>query len=221
MTYRDRIVAEAAVHIGSDHAPFKSAAPGYNLAVVSWCAIFCVYVLRAVGLTTLTWVDVVRRGYTAGWLKRTSEPRPGDVGLIIDTNGDGVPEYHHAIVERIGTDTVNGGAVVWTIDGNSIGRRVQRRKRPLADFDAFYSIQSLIDEVEGAETEPPPAPAWPTEPEDSGTSSHGHAERREVSTAELSEAEIVTARAAGRLRVDADGLGWVDALWLAKKRGRK
>lgn len=43
----------------------------------------------------------------------------------------------------------------------------------------------------------------------------------ELTEAEITEAEITYARAADKLRVEDDGLGFVDAVWLARWRGQK
>lgn len=157
MTHRDTVVRLARSLVGSDHSCCQDIAPGYDLSRLSWCAVFALRVLGLAGLTELNWPKLVRRKWFGGWLPTTRHPQPGDVGVIIDTNGDGVPEYHHAIVERIEGDRIH------TIDGNSIGRVVRLRERALREFNVFYSIVPLLEEPP-SRAELPTVPDLPSAP---------------------------------------------------------
>jgi hypothetical protein len=138
MSKRDRVVEIAVSLVGRGSDCCASAAPGYNLTIVSWCQIFWLHCLRAAGVTDLVWSDLVRRGWVHGWLLQTDDPQPGDLGYIDQ------PWQHGAVVRRVVGDTV------WTVDGNMWGeggKRVREKMRKRSEFTTFYSIAQLLPDV--------------------------------------------------------------------------
>lgn len=143
---RQSVVEIATSLVGSDYHCCESAAPGYDLSVVSWCQIFWLHCLREAGLTTKTWSDLASSGWVGGWLPTTRDPKPGDLAYINQ------PKQHGAVVQR-----VEGYRIyrIYTVDGNSTGRVVRLRDRDRHEFDAFYSISSLLEDT--PDTEPAPS----------------------------------------------------------------
>lgn len=96
-----------------------------------WCGIFVTWVLQQAGLTNKQWE------YGSGIssiLKRTNNPKPGDIIYLHD-------KQHHGIIESINGDNIK------TIDGNSWGGVVaENDNRKFSDITAFYSIAPLIGE---------------------------------------------------------------------------
>lgn len=134
MDPRSAIVQIATRAIGRGPDVCASAAPGYDLASVSWCQIFWLYCLREAGLTDLLWADVKRKGWVDGWLPRTVAPLPGDLGYIAE------PNQHGAII----AGPQNEAGRIPTVDGNSTGRVVARKARFRREYSCFYSIDPLI-----------------------------------------------------------------------------
>jgi hypothetical protein len=114
----------------------------------AWCGIFCLWVLRQVGLTSKLWVD--GRGFAYGYLPFTRLPEPGDIAY------HGGALSHYCIVERV--ETVPGSpAIVHTIDGNALGPEpgtgrhregVKRKSHRLGTLEpnggCYFSIRDLV-----------------------------------------------------------------------------
>ena len=135
---RNEVIRIATTFVGRNHTCCADIAPGYDLSVKSWCAVFALKVLSLAKLTKLNWPQLVAKKWFGGLLPTTTSPKPGDIGVIVDTNNDGVAEYHHAVVQRVDGDRIH------TVDGNSIGRVVRLRDRARHEFDVFYSIEPLL-----------------------------------------------------------------------------
>lgn len=180
---RQRIVTRAQSLSGRGPDCCSDAAPGYDLTKVSWCQIFWLHLLRSEGLTTDTWRDVARAGWTGAWLLlhghgRTTDPQPGDLGYITHNQ-------HGAVVQRI------DGEWVWTIDGNSVGGVVRERKRHRSEFAAFFSIGGLISALEKRDTEPAPPPSGRTQRGTSGDHETGPANSK---ASEIKRENVITRR---------------------------
>ena len=138
---RERVVEIARSAIGRGPDVCASAAPGYDLAVKSWCQIFWLWCLRSAGLTDRLWPSGPE--WPRAWLPRTDDPQPGDMAYKDQ------PFQHGAVfVERVGDR-------VYTIDGNSPGRVVAARVREVSEWDRFYSIAPLL----AAPAAPGPSPS--------------------------------------------------------------
>lgn len=103
----------------------------------SWCGIFCLAGLHAVGLCDWLWSTRRTEPGFVWRLRVTHEPQPGDIVIF------GAPLWHHAIVQ----DVRNGR--VYTIDGNVMRaplEGVATRDRPIDSNVTFYSIASLLED---------------------------------------------------------------------------
>lgn len=94
-----------------------------------WCGAFALWAIKQAGLALdVSWV--IGKGFASA-LPITRSPLPGDVAYLDQ------PWQHHAIVERLDSDTLT------TIDGNQPD--VRRKIRPRPRDMVFYSIQPYID----------------------------------------------------------------------------
>ncbi len=149
---RGRVVALASAELnGADECEqdpqryIRDAAPafiGQAPNAKAWCGIFCLWVLRQVGLTTKTWID--GKGFAYGYLPIVKLPEPGDVAY------HGGALSHYCIVERVET-TPGKAAIVHTIDGNVLRaprEGVARRSHRLGELEpkggCYFSIRDLV-----------------------------------------------------------------------------
>ena len=106
----------------------------------SWCGIFVLAGLHALGLVDWQWSTDPRRPGFVFRLTVTRDPQPGDVA-VFRVGRDGKDVWHHAIVEYVR----NGR--VYTIDGNVMmypKEGVMTKERPIDSNVTFYSIGSLV-----------------------------------------------------------------------------
>lgn len=129
---RESVVAVARGQLGeSDAAVYwrdvLTSGPPFPPA---WCGAFALWCLRQANLTDWHWE--IGKGFL--WrLKRTSDPRPGDVGYLDQ------PYQHHFIVTDVGQHTFS------SCDGNQGTPGVQERHRAMDPHKyAFYSIEPLL-----------------------------------------------------------------------------
>lgn len=128
---RARVVSIAVSELGKSNALRYSTASGGRMpSGTSWCGIFALWSLRKAGLTEWDWEWQV--GFLSK-LPRTKNPKPGDIAYKHE------PYRHQAVVEKV------EGGTIWTINGNSDNGKVVRKRGPISDWTAFYSIQPLID----------------------------------------------------------------------------
>lgn len=144
---RARLVAWAISQIG-DRDPneyYRVCAPqfadGGHEHDTSWCGIFCLAGLHAVGLCEWEWSTRRTEPGFVWRLRVTPFPDMGDIA-VFRKGADGRDVWHHAIVEAPPTK-----GLVRTIDGNVLPaprEGVATRTRPVDSNVTFYSIASLL-----------------------------------------------------------------------------
>lgn len=140
LSRRARVVAAALSQVGNrDPKPYwDDVLPGKNVGKAEWCGAFALWALHQAGLA-LDRQWVIGRGFLLVGprpLKATNDPQPGDVAYF-DKN------QHEAIVEFVSTGAVQ------LINGNGAGGKVSVSTVPRSAVTAFFSIQSLLNEVSG------------------------------------------------------------------------
>jgi hypothetical protein len=106
----------------------------------SWCGIFCLAGLHAIGVCDWQWSTKPTEPGFVFRLRRTTTPEPGDI-VVFQRGEDGSNVWHHAIVQ----DVRNGR--IYTIDGNVLRfpkEGVATRDRPWDENASFFSIGSLL-----------------------------------------------------------------------------
>lgn len=127
---------------------FADAAPQFVGSDPEWCGIFALWALHQAGLgraaqwkTGLGFLEVDWKPQGLPKLKRTTEPRPGDIAYFTKFQ-------HQAIVEKVADGQVH------LLNGNGAGGVVSASSRPVTDAAAYYSIQPWIDAARAASSEP-------------------------------------------------------------------
>jgi hypothetical protein len=111
---------------------------------VSWCGVFCLAGMRAVGLCSWDWSSRASEPGFVWRLRITAFPERGDI-MVKRKGADGVRDlWHHAIVKAPPV-----GGFVETIDGNVLiapREGVAERRRPVESpaLMTFYSIATLL-----------------------------------------------------------------------------
>ncbi len=109
---------------------------------VSWCGVFCLAGLRAVGLCDWNWSSRASQPGFVWQLRIVTLPEPGDIA-VFRKGADGKDIWHHAIVQRV----ENGR--VYSVDGNVMRfpkEGVETRERPVDGNVRFYSIAELLSD---------------------------------------------------------------------------
>lgn len=160
---RESVLAIARAEDGSgDEYRYTVPELGYRTAGhLSWCGLFALWCYRRAGLARDAERWVLGQGFASRYLRQIDPAAalPGDLMYYRQYQ-------HHAILEA------RDGAATWTIDGNGPGGIVVRRRRPLADAAAAYSIahwvaRALADPIvvvtPPTDADPAPAPTAPHE----------------------------------------------------------
>lgn len=108
--------------------------------VKSWCGIFALAGLHAIGVCDWQWSTRKSEPGFVWRLRVVAVPEPGDIA-VFRVGADGQDVWHHAIVQE-----VKAGRV-YTIDGNVMRaprEGVETRERPIDSNVTFYSIGSLL-----------------------------------------------------------------------------
>lgn len=152
---RESVVEAAVAELGKPNLPEYWAdalgKPTTKAPKLAWCGVFALYCLHKAGLLLH-----VHWEYGMGFLTtpdrkwllpKTQAPKPGDIGYRDQ------PFQHHFIVESV------DGSRVHSVDGNSgTHSTVNRATHSLGNGRVYFSIASLVGEVELPSPSQPPKP---------------------------------------------------------------